>query len=73
VPWAELGTSMGVATPLMDALITVGSVLTGRDYRSEGLTLERLGLVGKRLDELPDYLREGIASGKGAATMQVPR
>jgi opine dehydrogenase len=73
VPWAELGTSMGVATPLMDALITVGSVLTGRDYRSEGLTLERLGLAGKRLDELPDYLREGIAGGKGAATMQVPR
>ena len=73
VPWAELGRSVEVATPLMDALITVGSVLTARDYRSEGLTLERLGLAGKRLDELPDYLREGIASGKGAATMQVPR
>jgi opine dehydrogenase len=73
VPWAELGSSLGVETPLMDALITVGSVLTGRDYRSEGLTLRRLGLAGKRLDELPDYLWEGIASGKGAATMQVPR
>jgi opine dehydrogenase len=73
VPWAELGRSLEVETPLMDALITVGSVLTGRDYRSEGLTLERLGLAGKRLDELPDYLRQGIASGTGAATMQVPR
>ena len=73
VPWAELGSSLGVETPLMDALITVGSVLTGRDYRSEGLTLRRLGLAGKRVDELPDYLWEGIASGKGAATMQVPR
>jgi opine dehydrogenase len=72
VPWAELGRSAGVQTPLMDALITVGSVLTGRDYRSEGLTLERLGLAGKRLDGLSDYLREGIAAGR-AADMQVPR
>jgi len=73
VPWAELGRSLGVETPLIDALITVGSVLGGRDYRREGLTLERLGLAGKRIDELPGYLWEGIASGKGAATMQVPR
>jgi len=73
VPWAELGRSLGVETPLMDALITVGSVLGDRDYRREGLTLERLGLAGKRIDELPGYLWEGIASGKGAATMQVPR
>ena len=73
VPWAELGHSLGVETPLMDALITIGSALTGRDYRREGLTLRRLGLAGKSVDELPGYLREGIASRDRATTSQVPR
>jgi opine dehydrogenase len=60
VPWSELGRTLGVATPVMDALITLGSALNGRDYRAEGLTLERLGLAGKRPDELAAYLRDGI-------------
>ncbi len=66
VPWAELGRSLGVRTPLMDALITVGSILTGRDYRSEGLTLSRLGLLGLAGAEVPTYLWEGIASRESA-------
>jgi opine dehydrogenase len=61
VPWSELGRSLGVATPLMDALITLGSTLNGRDYRAEGLTLDRLGLAGRRPGELAGYLRDGIA------------
>jgi opine dehydrogenase len=61
VPWSELGRSLGVPTPVMDALITLGSTLNGRDYRAEGLTLERLGLAGRRPEELAGYLREGIA------------
>ena len=61
VPWSELGRSLGVPTPVMDGLITLGSTLNGRDYRAEGLTLERLGLAGKRPEELAGYLREGIA------------
>ena len=61
VPWSELGRSLGVPTPVMDALITLGSALNGRDYRAEGLTLERLGLAGRRPGELAGYLWEGIA------------
>lgn len=61
VPWSELGRSLGVPTPVMDALITLGSTLNGRDYRAEGLTLERLGLAGRRPGELAGYLWEGIA------------
>lgn len=59
VPWAELGRSVRVPTPLMDSLITLGGALTGRDYRSEGLTLERLGLAGLGSETLSAYLREG--------------
>jgi opine dehydrogenase len=62
VPWAELGRSRGVPTPLMDALITIGGALTGRDYRAEGLTLDRLGLSGKEPEELSAYLRDGLES-----------
>jgi opine dehydrogenase len=60
VPWSELGRSRDVPTPLMDALIAVGGALTGRDYRTDGLTLERLGLAGLGLDELPEYLFDGL-------------
>jgi opine dehydrogenase len=60
VPWSELGRSLGVGTPVIDALITLGSTLNGRDYRAEGLTLDRLGLAGRRPGELAGYLRDGI-------------
>jgi opine dehydrogenase len=60
VPWAELGRSRLVPTPLMDALITLGGALAGRDYRAEGLTLERLGLAGRGSEELSNYLQEGL-------------
>jgi opine dehydrogenase len=65
VPWSELGRSLGVATPVMDGLITLGSTLNARDYRAEGLTLERLGLAGRRPGELAGYLRDGIPGPTG--------
>jgi opine dehydrogenase len=52
VPMAELGRLAGVATPTMDALITLAGLALGIDYRAEGLTLERLGLAGKSPAEL---------------------
>jgi opine dehydrogenase len=60
VPWSELGRVLGVTTPVMDALITLGSTLNGRDYRTEGLTLARLGLDGVAPGDLERYLFEGI-------------
>jgi opine dehydrogenase len=67
VPWAELGRSRGVTTPLIDALITLGGALMGRDYRSEGLTLERLGLAGKGAEGLGEYLHHGLEATAAAA------
>jgi opine dehydrogenase len=71
VPWSELGRSRGVAAPLMDALIALGGALTGRDYRTEGLTLERLGLAGRGPGELGAYLREGLGAGAGGGRAPV--
>jgi opine dehydrogenase len=63
VPWSEMGRAFGVQTPVMDALIALGGVLNGRDYRAEGLTLARLGIAGLRPDQLETYLRDGIPAG----------
>jgi opine dehydrogenase len=60
VPWSELGRAYDTPTPTMDALITLGGALNGRDYRAEGLTLDRLGLANLDAADLDTYLREGI-------------
>jgi opine dehydrogenase len=60
-----MGRAFGVPTPTMDALIVIGGVLNGRDYRAEGLTLERLGLSGVAPEDLEAYLRDGIAAVEG--------
>jgi hypothetical protein len=44
----------------MDALITLASAMNGIDYRTSGLTLERLGLAGRDLTKLEGFLRDGI-------------
>ena len=49
VPCVELGRLAGVPTPVSEALTTVASAALGRDFRSEGRTLERMGLAGLSL------------------------
>jgi opine dehydrogenase len=65
VPWSEMGRAFGVPTPTMDALIVLGGALNGRDYRADGLTLDRLGIAGLSPDELATYLRDGIDAASG--------
>ncbi|HSE89956.1 MAG TPA: NAD/NADP octopine/nopaline dehydrogenase family protein [Candidatus Binatia bacterium] len=60
VPMAEIGSLLGVETPVIDALITLASVMSGTDYRKDGLTLEKMGLAGVTANELPKVLREGF-------------
>ncbi|MFO7942629.1 MAG: NAD/NADP octopine/nopaline dehydrogenase family protein, partial [Bacillota bacterium] len=57
VPMSKLGDVFGVETPLINAIITLGSYVCDRDFWSEGRTLAKLGLDG--LDE------EGIISYVG--------
>jgi opine dehydrogenase len=59
VPMAALGRLAGVATPAMDALVTLASLALGIDFARDGLTLERLGLAGKSPSELARYAYEG--------------
>lgn len=55
----ELAQKFGVDTPLIEAMITIGSVVTGTDYYDQGRTLEDLGIAHMAMDELLEYLHHG--------------
>lgn len=53
----DLARQLGVATPAMDAVLTVSSVLMARDYRAEAArTMAGLGLAGRSVEQLRDLL-----------------
>jgi opine dehydrogenase len=60
VPIAEIGRWAGVDTPVIDSLISLASETNRIDYRRAGLTLEKMGLAGVRLENLPVLLHEGF-------------
>lgn len=60
VPMAEIGKLLGVETPVIDALIRLASVISRTDYRKDGLTLEKMGLVGVTPGDLPNILQQGF-------------
>ncbi len=60
VPMAEIAKLLGVKTPVMDALITLASTALGSDFRTEGLTLEKMGLASLKQVELSRVLENGF-------------
>ena len=60
LPMAEIGRLMGVKTPVIDALITLASVTNQTDYRSGGLTLEKMGLAGMTAQGLTKVVQDGF-------------
>ncbi len=59
VPLQALARCAGVATPMVDAAITIMSVLGGEDFRRTGRTLARLGWDGLGHDGIRRRLRSG--------------
>jgi opine dehydrogenase len=59
VPMAKLARQFGVPTPVIDAVIALGSVINQTDYLKEGLSLQDLGLSGLNKQELARYLNQG--------------
>ncbi|MFQ5904180.1 MAG: NAD/NADP octopine/nopaline dehydrogenase family protein, partial [Candidatus Binatia bacterium] len=60
VPMAGIGKLVEVESPVMEALITIASEINQIDYRSEGLTLEKMGLAGVRPKDLKTLLHQGF-------------
>ena len=49
----DLAARLGVPTPVMDSVVTIASVVLGRDFRAEGTrTLRTLGLDGLSPEQL---------------------
>jgi len=58
VPLSALGEALGVPTPLMRAVVDLGSTLLGRDFWREGRSLVKLGLAGKGAEEIRRLILE---------------
>lgn len=59
VPSASIGRQLGIATPVMDATIALGSAVAGTDYVAAGWTAARLGIDGLDADALRSLLETG--------------
>jgi opine dehydrogenase len=59
VPIEALGSSMGVGTPVVSALITLSSELLRADFRAQGRDLVRLGLEGLDWEQIKRLVEEG--------------
>ena len=56
VPMSSLGQKLGVATPTIDMIIQLASLLHGHDYRTEGRTTKKLGLEGLTLKQIRQWV-----------------
>lgn len=72
VPIASLGELVDVPTPTIDSIILLGSVLHDTDYRAIGRTAETLGLAGKDLKEIRQFILDGEPTAKEGAKCLEP-
>ncbi len=56
---AELGDSLGVATPVTNSIIEVMGVMLDVDYREGATNLEDVGLAGLNAEQIVTYATEG--------------
>jgi opine dehydrogenase len=59
VPLAQLADLVGVDVPVVKSLITIACTLNDTDYRSSERNLESLGLAGKSVHQIKQFLAEG--------------
>jgi opine dehydrogenase len=59
VPILELGKIVGVNAPVFESLLTVACTINKIDYRTQGLTRERMGLAGKDFKAIKEYITKG--------------
>lgn len=57
VPRSELGRLVNVPTPIIDGIVSIGSVVCQENYWYTGRTLESLGLAGKTKEEIIGFIK----------------
>lgn len=61
IPMEKLAEVVGLRTPLTTAMTDLTAALTGYDYRSEGLELDKLGLAGLNREQIISFAEKGEA------------
>jgi len=61
IPMSDIGAAVGVKTPAIDALVEMVRNMTGKDFATEGRTLERLGLRGMDAQQIQRTVEVGFS------------
>ena len=56
----ELAQKFDIHVPVIESMIHLASVMTGRDFWKTGVTLQDLGIAHLGRKQMNDYLREGV-------------
>lgn len=59
--WSKLAHLIGVPTPIMDSMVTLGGIIMESDCWKNGRTLEELGIADMDLETLKAYLIDGCS------------
>lgn len=59
VPMAEIAKVAKVETPTLDSIITLASIANEVNYWREGMTLDKLDLQDKNLNQMIDFVNKG--------------
>ncbi len=60
VPMESMAHLLGFKTPAISSIIDIAQIMTGRDFREEGRTADRLGLEGLSVTEMHRLARNGV-------------
>ena len=60
VPVGLLARQLGIATPIIDAVIEIASIINETNYWEKGRSLEELGIAGLDRGELKRVLEYGF-------------
>lgn len=55
-PWSSIGRMWGIPTPQIDAVIHIASTMLGENYFTKGLTVDDLGIAGKKPEDLKSMI-----------------
>lgn len=59
VPMESMAQILGIKTPAISSIINIAQIMTGKDFREEGRTADRLGLEGLSVAEMHLLARNG--------------
>lgn len=60
VPMESIAMAIGIETPAISSIINIAQMMTGKDFRKEGRTADRLGLEGLTIPEMHRLARDGV-------------